>query len=419
MPPSGPCCVKAKGCAGREPSENSAHASWRWRKAKVAGAIKEGDAHYDGDATCWVVDEMVCGPCKKFATEQPVHKKRAAEAEKHAAEAAATAAAAAAAAAALAQRGKGGRGRGGGGKATTEAARAGQAAGRGGGGATAAAAAAAAPTAPTVPTAATAAAAAATTARSAAQPHAAATAAATVAATAAATAAAPNKQNKVSRAAAAAAAALKGDADWLDDVQNRDALVVYDVQELHGFTTHTVYVDGEIDEDKPQFKVSATFGDCDARRGSPAATSRRMSSWITTDEFFGAHDLHLDEYDWDDEAWDDPQHRDEHDEKLKKAGERVNQLAAELEAFAAAVRRCHDERRATFDAKRAECAKRAEAAAAAAAAVSPARATRSAAPAAPSAATPAAEAEAAAPASAGSKRAHTASSPRRASARHS
>ena len=75
--------MKAKGCAGREPSENSAHASWRWRKAKVAGAIKEGDAHYDGDATCWAIDQIVCGPCKKFATEKPVHRKRAAEAERH------------------------------------------------------------------------------------------------------------------------------------------------------------------------------------------------------------------------------------------------------------------------------------------------------------------------------------------------
>ena len=86
MAPTGPCCVQAKGCQGKQPSENAAHPSWKWRKAKIAGALNNGDPDFDGVESSWEIGAAVCGPCKKLATEKPVHKKRVAEAEKAAAE---------------------------------------------------------------------------------------------------------------------------------------------------------------------------------------------------------------------------------------------------------------------------------------------------------------------------------------------
>jgi hypothetical protein len=403
MPPSGPCCVKAKGCAGREPSENSAHASWRWRKAKVAGAIKEGDAHYDGDATCWAIDQIVCGPCKKFATEKPVHRKRAAEAERHAAEAAATAAAAAAAAAALAQRGKGGRGRtskgagrGGGGNATTEAARAGQAAGRGGGRATAAAAAAAAPTAP-MAAAATAAAATAAAARSAAQPHATATVAGSKRK-------APSPAKAVNEEAARSIRAAGAQLS----VANKEGLALLEVHELLGHRTRDPKASDAIPQRQHlvhgEFSVECEESHDDGRDGIEFEDTLWVNSDLFVEHFF------IDEYnnielEWGGEEGD----ADLFLEDIMKShvNDYLIPMAEDLNRLAIAKR---EQWVGAGPGSRA-----AAAAVPAAPEASPARATRSTAAAAPAAAL--AEAEAAAPASAGSKRARAASASPRASPR--
>ena len=473
MPPSGPCCVKAKGCAGREPSENSAHASWRWRKAKVAGAIKEGDAHYDGDATCWAIDQIVCGPCKKFATEKPVHRKRTAEAERHAAEAAATAAAAAAAAAAPAQRrgkGSGGGGNGkGAGSGSGAGGAAGNGAGRGDGGRVAAPPAAAATARPAAQPPAAATAARAAAARPAAQPPAPATAAtATARPAAAAVFWEPTRIDKIvghcafnpsafdGRAIGRALAhgddsamsrephylvsglfgALKDsddEGDYLEEVDDvrwvseEQLMICFECWHNDGFSG--LLLQGMLEYQSDALKrclASARMRRRGMEGGRHLATADAVKAALTAaaDGADLAYEVQAEEFArWDADDWAARWDQDDWAELPEQSKVLVQRLLVLSEALAiramtggAQAARAAAPAPKTAGSKRARAASSPEHAQASPAAASPARATRATSTAAPAAAQ-AAEAEAAAPASTGSKRARAASASPRASPR--